>query len=139
MRLSQERKELLQAESRLSRKAERIEQARQQRDLASRLVQELPEVLPSLTREEKERLIMALICRIDVDRKSKVSITIRLDEKGLRDLPTPLSESSHPPGSRSSTGSRRELLGKPKPWVHARHGQQVKAARCRRNKGYRLG
>ncbi len=59
-------RELMHAESQLTLQAERIEQARQQRGLASSPIRELPEVLPNLTREEKERVIMALICRAAV-------------------------------------------------------------------------
>jgi len=142
LRLNDERKEALQAQAQLRQKAKRIEEARQQVDTAHTLVDTLPEALPDLSREEQERLVMALISRVDVDGDNQVTITLRLDPDVIPTLLQPMDHaaSSRQLESEPSGGSLSEETDKSKALpAHDPSLQKVNAAGCRRSRDYRPG
>ncbi len=94
-------------QARLSDKVRAIEEARIQANTAQMLIASLPTILLDLSRQEQEKLIIALISRIDVDRNNAVSITLRLDPSVIHSLglPNPPQASSPQPESEPSGDS----------------------------------
>src|SRR5258708_24185811 len=137
LRLDDERKELVHAQAQLLSKVKTIEEARQQLDTGHALIAALPQVLPDLSREEQEKLIMALISRIDVAGNNEVAITLRLDPMVIRSLSQtslPVA-SSHQHEFQPGDGSQKEPMDKTSgEGVNIR--QEVNVDRCKHRMGY---
>ncbi len=139
MRLNDERKELIQVQTQLADKVKMIAEAQKQVSAAHTLIAALPEVLSNVSRQDQERLIMALITRIDVDHNNEVAITLRLDPDVIQALvqPNRLSASSRQPGSEPSSDSPSAELDNSTSEVPDQQRQQVTAVRCTRSMDYR--
>ncbi|WP_414692092.1 recombinase family protein [Phototrophicus methaneseepsis] len=136
LRLQQEQKELLEAQSQLQSKAEQITQARNQLASAEVLIDQLPDILPQIQRSDKEKLIMALISRIDVDADNQVTITLCLHPDVLANLPTHQQGASPQQESQSSDDSQQELSDNSIDEMAALQ-HEVNAARYTRNTDYK--
>lgn len=140
VRLNDERKELLLEQAKLADKLKAIEEVRQQIDSANHLIASLPDVLPELSRQEQEQLIIALISEIEVDGANNVSITLRLDPDALPrlGLPTRLSASSRPPESERSSDFPSVESGNSTSEAPVQTRHLMNAAHYTHNMGYML-